>query len=91
MSEGTDRRSRDQRARTERARAERVESVLPTLASLAAEVDAKGEFHVPHVKTLSEAGLFGLIVTRGQCTDATCCNPPIYVRASGSSRVRSSR
>jgi alkylation response protein AidB-like acyl-CoA dehydrogenase len=44
------------------ARAERVESVLPTLRAVAAEVDARGEFHVPHVKTLSDAGLLGLIV-----------------------------
>jgi alkylation response protein AidB-like acyl-CoA dehydrogenase len=44
------------------ARAERVEGVLPSLRAVAAEVDAKGEFHVPHVKTLSEAGLLGLIV-----------------------------
>jgi alkylation response protein AidB-like acyl-CoA dehydrogenase len=46
----------------EMARAERVEGVLPSLRAVAAEVDAKGEFHVPHVKTLSEAGLLGLIV-----------------------------
>ncbi len=46
----------------ERARAERVESVLPALREVAAEVDAKGEFHLPHVKTLSDAGLMGLIV-----------------------------
>ena len=44
------------------ARAEKVESVLPTLSAVAAEVDARGEFHVPHVQTLSEAGLLGLIV-----------------------------
>jgi alkylation response protein AidB-like acyl-CoA dehydrogenase len=29
---------------------------------VAADVDARGEFHVPHVKTLSDAGLLGLIV-----------------------------
>ena len=46
----------------ERARAERVESVLPELREVAAEVDARGEFHVPHIKTLSDAGLLGLIV-----------------------------
>ena len=46
----------------ERARAERVEQVLPALREVAAAVDAAGEFHVPHVKTLSEAGLLGLIV-----------------------------
>ncbi len=44
------------------ARAKKVESVLPVLAEIAAEVDARGEFHVPHVKTLSDAGLLGLIV-----------------------------
>jgi alkylation response protein AidB-like acyl-CoA dehydrogenase len=44
------------------ARAKKVESVLPGLQAVAAEVDAKGEFHVPHVKRLSEAGLLGLIV-----------------------------
>ncbi|MEP5567254.1 MAG: acyl-CoA dehydrogenase family protein [Halioglobus sp.] len=44
------------------ARAQRVESVLPALAEQAAEVDARGEFHVPHIKTLSDAGLLGLIV-----------------------------
>lgn len=43
-------------------RAQRVESVLPALAEQAAEVDARGEFHVPHIKTLSDAGLLGLIV-----------------------------
>ncbi len=43
-------------------RAARVESVLPALAEVAAEVDARGEFHVPHIKTLSDAGLLGLIV-----------------------------
>jgi alkylation response protein AidB-like acyl-CoA dehydrogenase len=43
-------------------RAERVESVLPSLRKMAAEVDARGEFHVPHIKTLSEAGLLGLVV-----------------------------
>ncbi len=47
---------------TEIARAQRVESVLPELGRMAAEVDARGEFHVPHVKTLSNAGLLGLIV-----------------------------
>ena len=46
----------------ERARAAIVESVLPALREVAAEVDAKGEFHRPHVKTLSEAGLLGLVV-----------------------------
>lgn len=44
------------------ARAQRVERVLPALREVAAEVDAAGEFHRPHVKTLSDAGLLGLIV-----------------------------
>ena len=43
-------------------RAERVQSVLPALAEQAAAVDERGEFHVPHIKTLSDAGLLGLIV-----------------------------
>ena len=43
-------------------RAQRVESVLPALREMAAEVDARGEFHVPHIKTLSDAGLLGLVV-----------------------------
>ena len=43
-------------------RARRVESVLPALREMAAEVDAQGEFHVPHIRTLSEAGLLGLVV-----------------------------
>ena len=46
----------------ERARAEQVQSVLPALREVAADVDARGEFHVPHIKTLSDAGLLGLIV-----------------------------
>lgn len=46
----------------ERERAERVESVLPALRDAAANADIDGEFHLPHVKTLSEAGLLGLIV-----------------------------
>tara|TARA_R110002049_G_scaffold24313_3_gene86362 strand:- start:1348 stop:2616 length:1269 start_codon:yes stop_codon:yes gene_type:complete len=46
----------------ERLRAEKVESVLPALAAAAADVDGMGEFHVPHVKTISDAGLLGLIV-----------------------------
>jgi alkylation response protein AidB-like acyl-CoA dehydrogenase len=43
-------------------RAQRVESVLPALREMAAEVDARGEFHVPHIKTLSDARLLGLVV-----------------------------
>ncbi len=46
----------------ELARAEIVESVLPALRAVAADVDARGEFHVPHVQTLSDAGLLGLVV-----------------------------
>jgi alkylation response protein AidB-like acyl-CoA dehydrogenase len=44
------------------ARAEKVESVLPALAAVAAEVDGNGEFYVPHVATMSKAGLLGLVV-----------------------------
>ncbi|NWF70499.1 MAG: acyl-CoA/acyl-ACP dehydrogenase [Chloroflexi bacterium] len=46
----------------ERARA--VESVLPALRAAADEADARGEFHLPHVRTLADAGLLGLIVPR---------------------------
>lgn len=46
----------------ERARAARVDEVLPALRDAAVEVDATGEFHLPHVKTLSDAGLLGLII-----------------------------
>lgn len=46
----------------ERARMERVESVLDELRSNAADADVEGRFHLPHVKTLSEAGLLGLVV-----------------------------
>lgn len=46
----------------EKARAERVESVLPALRAAVADVDQGGEFHLPHVKTLSDAGLMGMIV-----------------------------
>ena len=46
----------------ERVRAQRVESVLPSLRDAAADADVDGAFHLPHVKTLSEAGLLGLIV-----------------------------
>ena len=46
----------------ERARAERVESVLPALRDAAVEADRNGEFPLEHVKTLSEAGLLGLVV-----------------------------
>jgi alkylation response protein AidB-like acyl-CoA dehydrogenase len=46
----------------ERQRAERVESVLPALRAQAERVDTEGVFHRPHVQTLSDAGLLGLIV-----------------------------
>ena len=52
----------EQMTEAERERAARVEAVLPALAEHAAEVDQKCEFHLPHVKTLSDAGLLGLIV-----------------------------
>lgn len=48
----------------EKERAAVVESVLPTLRDYAEEVDRKCEFHLPHVKTLSDAGLLGLIVPK---------------------------
>lgn len=48
----------------EMERASRVDSVLPALSEMAAQVDARGEFHVPHIKTLSEAGLLGLVVPK---------------------------
>lgn len=46
----------------ERARARCVEAILPTLRAAAAECDRTGEFHQPHVATLAQAGLLGLIV-----------------------------
>jgi alkylation response protein AidB-like acyl-CoA dehydrogenase len=46
----------------ETKRAEIVESVLPALRAAAAAADAAAEFHRPHVRTLSDAGLLGLIV-----------------------------
>ncbi|TRX55013.1 acyl-CoA dehydrogenase family protein [Thalassomonas sp. M1454] len=46
----------------ERARAAKVESVLPALKAVSAQVDTSGEFHEPHVKTLSDAGLLGLVI-----------------------------
>ncbi len=45
-----------------RNRAEIVESVLPIVREMAREVDEKAAFHMPHVKTFSEAGLLGLII-----------------------------
>lgn len=46
----------------ERVRAERVETVLPALREAAAAADANGEFYLPHIKTLRDAGLLGMIV-----------------------------
>ena len=46
----------------ERVRAERVETVLPALREAAAAADANGEFYLPHIKTLRNAGLLGMIV-----------------------------
>ena len=43
-------------------RAQAVESVLPILREAAIEADESGEFYTDHIKTLSEAGLLGLIV-----------------------------
>lgn len=48
----------------ERERARKTEVVLPTLSEHAAESDKKAEFYLPHIKTLSEAGLLGLIVPK---------------------------
>jgi len=48
----------------ERARAQRVEDVLPELKAHSHEVDQSGEFYQPHVKTLSDAGLLGLMVPK---------------------------
>ena len=46
----------------ERARAQVVESVLPAVREAAREVDARAQFHMPHVRHFSEAGLLGLII-----------------------------
>jgi alkylation response protein AidB-like acyl-CoA dehydrogenase len=46
----------------ERARASRVESVLPELRKHAQSADESGEFYRPHIQTLSQAGLLGLII-----------------------------
>lgn len=48
----------------ERERAERVESVLPALRAEAQQVDKEGVFHTEHVRTLSDAGLLGLVVPK---------------------------
>jgi alkylation response protein AidB-like acyl-CoA dehydrogenase len=48
----------------EKARAEVVQSVLPVLAASAVHVDQEGIFNLDHVKTLSDAGLLGLVVPK---------------------------
>ncbi len=48
----------------EKARAARVESVLPELRKYAMESDLNAEFHRPHIKTLSDAGLLGMIIPK---------------------------
>lgn len=48
----------------EKARAQRVENILPLIKEAAAQVDRDGEFHLPHVKTFSDAGLLGLIIPK---------------------------
>lgn len=47
---------------SERARAERVESILPALRERAAKMDHDGYLDPENIKTLSEAGLLGLVV-----------------------------
>ena len=46
----------------EKLRAHRVEHLLPALREHAVESDRHAEFYRPHLQTLSEAGLLGLIV-----------------------------
>lgn len=46
----------------EKSRAARVEAVLPALREAAVAADESGEFYLPHVRTLSDHGLLGLIV-----------------------------
>lgn len=46
----------------ERARAERVEAILPVLRERAAKMDHDGYLDPANVKTLSDAGLLGLVV-----------------------------
>jgi alkylation response protein AidB-like acyl-CoA dehydrogenase len=48
----------------EKARAQVVQSVLPILAASAVRVDQEAVFNLDHVKTLSEAGLLGLVVPK---------------------------
>ena len=52
----------EQMSEAEQARARRVEQVLPALRAHAVESDRNAEFYRPHLQTLSEAGLLGLIV-----------------------------
>lgn len=52
----------EQMSDTEKHRATCVEQVLPVLRQHAVEADTSGEFFVPHVQTLSQTGLLGLIV-----------------------------
>jgi len=47
---------------TEIERAKVVETILPILSEAAIEADQSGEFYTDHIKTLSDAGLLGLIV-----------------------------
>lgn len=44
------------------SRAQSVESILPALRDAAIEADESGEFYTPHIRTLSDAGLLGLVV-----------------------------
>ncbi|WNC72204.1 acyl-CoA dehydrogenase family protein [Thalassotalea psychrophila] len=48
----------------ERDRASKVDSVLETIKAASAGVDQSGEFEVNHIKTLSDAGLLGLIIPK---------------------------
>jgi alkylation response protein AidB-like acyl-CoA dehydrogenase len=52
----------EQMSEAEQGRACRVEAILPALREHAVTVDRAAEFHRPHLQTLSEAGLLGLIV-----------------------------
>ncbi|HEY1075376.1 MAG TPA: acyl-CoA dehydrogenase family protein, partial [Fontimonas sp.] len=46
----------------ERARAERVEAILPVLRERAAKMDHDGYLDPANIRTLSDAGLLGLVV-----------------------------
>ncbi|QBY04516.1 acyl-CoA dehydrogenase [Thalassotalea sp. HSM 43] len=48
----------------ERDRAAKVESVLTAIKAASADVDRDGQFCTDHIKTLSEAGLLGLIIPK---------------------------